>query len=202
MDTNRIQARIALGRFIVLPCFILLLATPTADAETRYFKVAEWPGNVKVGDSYLLPLTDPAHIAHAENLITLGPGTAGRTIPLARIAPVPDGINRDLNQPGHPFWSWHVTELVDFVDVTIEIYDGRPSMVEDDLNFWMNNTGGMIGFWSYTVVEDVTHLIPEPASHALFSLGGMLLLCRRRRQCAPSIRRIPQNTPHNPTREM
>lgn len=170
----------ATGWRVALSCLLLTVTVQSAAAETRYFKVAEWPGNVHVGDSYVLPVTDPAHIAHAEDLISRGPAAAGSAIPVARIAPGGDGINRDFNQVGHPLWSWHVTELQGFFDVTIEIIDGTPSMVEDDIPFWMGNTGGQIGFWSYTVVEDVTAQVPEPASSTLILIGTAAALLRRR----------------------
>jgi hypothetical protein len=169
---------IIMYRHVTLLCLLLMVNVCSAAVDTRYFKVAEWP-KVHHGDSYILPLTDPADITHAENLITLGPKAVGQTIVLAHIAPSADGINRDVSQPGHPLWSWHVTNFDAFVDFTIEIYDGNPSMVENDMEFWMNNTGGVIGFWDYTVVEDVTALIPEPATLAMLTLGGLVIVRRR-----------------------
>lgn len=36
-------------------------------------------------------------------------------------------------------WSWHmVPATVEAVDMSIEVCDGRPSMVEDDLDYWLN----------------------------------------------------------------
>lgn len=46
------------------------------------------------------------------------------------LAPGDDGYN----QP----WSWHlVPATVHTADVAIEVCDGRPSMVEDDLEYWL-----------------------------------------------------------------
>jgi len=45
-----------------------------------------------------------------------------------------------FNEP----WSWHlVPDTVRMVDFSIEIYDGRPSFVEDELDYWL----GSIGFY-------------------------------------------------------
>ena len=36
-------------------------------------------------------------------------------------------------------WSWHLDpETVEVADVTTEVCDGRPSMVEDDLDYWLD----------------------------------------------------------------
>src|SRR5687768_4637202 len=75
-------------------------------AETVYFLVAELEGLETHGDSYVLPLNDPAHIQHARDLIEFGPDVAGEFIVLADIAAGADNINRDLLAPGKPAWSW------------------------------------------------------------------------------------------------
>ena len=66
--------------------------------------------------------------------------------------------NKDLLQNGT--WSWSVSEFEGFVGSTIEILDGNPSTVEEDIEFWFQNTSnsgdfGMIGFWSYSIVREV-----------------------------------------------
>ncbi len=167
---------------VALSCLFVTVMFHSANAETRYFKVAEWPGLERLGDSFVLPLTDPAAITHAEDLISLGPDVAGGTIPVCLITPGADGINRDFNQKDAPPWSWHVTEFQGFADFTIELIDGNPTTVENDVPWWMNNTDGQIGFWSYTVVEDVTHQVPEPSSMLLLCIGAFALIGMRRRK--------------------
>ena len=150
-----------------------------AAAQTAYFLVSERPEAVVHGDSYVLPLTDPAAIAHARALITAEPGTLA-SIAVAQIAAGPDGINRNHLAPGAPAWSWHVTGFEGFADTTIEILDGWPTFVEQDVQGWIANTGGMIGFWNYTVTAE---LVPEPAGAGLIAaaLTATAAFARRRR---------------------
>lgn len=143
--------------FLVAICSLfagLLPGCPPA-GQTRYFLVAEM-GDELHGDSYILPLSEPADIAHARALIR-DPEATGATIAVARIG---EGgqegpyVNRNLAGSGET-WSWRVTEFVGFSDFSIEIYDGWPTYVEENLDEWMLNTEGTIGFWGYTVVREV-----------------------------------------------
>ena len=106
------------------------------------------------GDSYVLPLSDPEDIAHARALIADGPSIGGAIV-VARVAPGFDGINRNIKAQDMPPWSWHVTEFEEFADQTVEILDGNPTLVEEDVEFWMENTGGRVGFWGYTVTAEL-----------------------------------------------
>jgi hypothetical protein len=93
-------------------------------AESIRFLVGEI-GEPEHHDAYVLPLSDPAAIAHARELISTGP-SAGAPIAVAKIAKGANGINRNVLAPGSPAWSWHVTEFEGFADNTIEILDGWP----------------------------------------------------------------------------
>lgn len=124
---------------------------------TVYFKVSEI--SPEHGDSFILPLTDEAAIAHARAIIA--DASTERRLILAKVVATNGAEivhNVDLNK--NTVWSWKVSELIDFVDFTIEIYDGGPSDVED-MDFWFPNTNngsttsGIIGFWNYTVEEEV-----------------------------------------------
>jgi hypothetical protein len=157
-------------RLLISVLALSAAGAPAARAETVYFKVAE--PFVNHADSYVLPLSDPADIAAARNIIDQGPLNVLERIVVARIAPGADGINQNLNAPFQS-WDWHVTEFLGFAEFTIEIYDGWPTYVQSDVPGWMANTGGIVGFWSYTVVAEVP--VPEPPSHALLILGGACL---------------------------
>jgi hypothetical protein len=111
---------------------VVCAACAWSRAETVYFLVAELPGQETHGDSYVLPLSDPAQIVHARDLIARGPFVAGEFIVMADIAAGADGINRDLLAAGDPKppWSWHVTNVEGFVDITAELFDSWPTFVE------------------------------------------------------------------------
>lgn len=48
------------------------------------------------------------------------------------------GGDGGFNQP----WSWHLDpSTVHAVDMAIELCDGRPSMVEESLDYWLNTVG-------------------------------------------------------------
>jgi hypothetical protein len=160
--------------FLTTALAALLLTAADAQAGTVYFVVGEIPGEEVHGDSYVLPLSDPADIAEARALIASA-GTSGPRIVTARIGEGADGVNRDYRENGAPAWSWHVTEFLGFQDTTIEVLDGWPSDVERDVPAWIDNTNGQIGFWSYTVVGELPS-VPEPSSLVLASLGGVGML--------------------------
>lgn len=49
-------------------------------------------------------------------------------------------------------WSWHWDpETVEVADASIELCDGRPSLVEDDLSYWLETVGRFCP-WGATVV--------------------------------------------------
>ncbi|MBX9787901.1 MAG: PEP-CTERM sorting domain-containing protein [Pirellulales bacterium] len=148
-------------------------------AAPVYFFVSERPGSQFHLDSYLLPLDNPADIAAARDIIKQGPGQAKSPIVFARIAPGADNINKNLYPPFQT-WSWHVTEFLGFADLGAELYDGWPTYVEQDVQGWMDNTNGIIGFWSYRLVSEV--VVPEPSTWALATAAmGVLALVGWRR---------------------
>jgi hypothetical protein len=52
-------------------------------------------------------------------------------------------------------WSWHlVPETVEFVEHTIELCDGLPSFVEEELDEWLNNVGTYCPWLSEIVAEE------------------------------------------------
>lgn len=91
-------------------------------------------------ETFRVRITAPDQIREAERLLNTGEernvtGTLQRG----------DG---GFNAP----YSWHLDpETVEFVDVTIEVCDGLPSFIEEDLDYWVDTVGTYCP-WSSQVV--------------------------------------------------
>jgi hypothetical protein len=179
---------------LVAAC-ISLADAGAARAATVYFVVAERPEVRVLGDAYVLPLSADADIAHARDLIARGPDAAGAAIVCAEISAGADGINRDVLAAGQPLWDWHVSGFEGFGDMGIELTDGNPTQVGDDVQGWILNTRrsedeatGHIGFWNYTVVAElpVTPTVPLPAALPVGCAGLFAIMAA---QWWPRIRR-------------
>lgn len=150
---------------------LLLLLSVPAQAATRFFLVAEIADPCLHCDAYVLPLSDPAHIQRAEELIA-----GGATLPfiaVAQIAAGADGVNRNHLAAEVPPWSWHVTGFFGFAELTVEVCDGWPGLVEQNVDAWILSTGGQVCFWSYTVVSELP-APPRPVPSA--GAGSLALL--------------------------
>jgi hypothetical protein len=118
-----------------------------------------------VGDSYILPLTSSTSIRQARDLLRYGPSGQPH-IAVCEITRGADGINRDVLAAGEPLWSWHVSAFLGFADNTAEYMDGSPTSVEQNPGVWFPTTydlegnaypfdTGTIGFWDYTVTQEL-----------------------------------------------
>lgn len=140
----------------VIAMTLALAGSPVSAQQTVWFVVAENPAiPVTHGDSFLLPLTRPEDIANARRFIAEGPSSGVGSIATVGIAAGGDGFNRDVRGAGAPAWSWHVTGFAGFADFTIELCDGWPTFVEQDVQAFIANTGGVMCFWTYSVVEEL-----------------------------------------------
>ena len=159
------------------PALLVLASLPsTADAAPTYFLVGEIPGRERNYDSYVLPLEDPADVAHARRLIAEGPGI-GRPLVVAIATAGADGINGDYVPPDTRLWSWHISDFHGFADVTAELLDSSPTASE---TYFASGAGSNleIGYWNYTVVAEMPN-VPDPTAPAALAPLAALLLRRR-----------------------
>src|SRR3981189_3331129 len=82
------------------------------------------------GEAFSIALSGASMIARASEFLS-----AGRfTIVTGQLAHGDGGFNAP--------WSWHLRpETVSFVDASVEVCDGCPRMVENDLAYWVDNLG-------------------------------------------------------------
>jgi hypothetical protein len=153
-------------------CLIVLCMTVTLRADTVYFLVSEFPEAIEKGDSYVLPLENPADIAHARDLVLHG-RSAGKALVDADMVAGADNINRNILALGKPAWSWHISHFNGFNDLSLELNDFSPTQIEEDVQGYIDNTGGgnvdsdgdgipdgnatvgHIAFWNYTVTHEL-----------------------------------------------
>jgi len=97
-----------------------------------------------VDEEFRIRLTDPVRIAQARRILN------GQETPKIVTGPLAAG-NGGFNLG----WSWHlVPEDTHFAEFSIELCDGKPSFVEEDLDYWLNTVGTFCP-WSAIVVDEV-----------------------------------------------
>lgn len=131
----------------------------TTEVPMAYFLVGDRHRYPEGGESYVLPvpLKQTNAIKHAREIIDEGHENVNKTIVIARIGNGADGINRDYLPKNHHLWSWHVIKFEEFAESVVGTLDGKPSLVEEDVEGWINSPlkKGMIGFLNYTVLEEI-----------------------------------------------
>jgi hypothetical protein len=162
LEQNSIEVILTFMKSLWRTFILILLALEPAEmnaASTVYFLVAEPPGRVVHGDSYVLPLARQEDIEHARYLIALGSSVFSSNhlaLVVAYVVAANDDINRNFVDPRLPRWSWQITEFLAFSDATMEILDGSPTQLEGGID-WSSPGSGVheIGFWNYTVVREL-----------------------------------------------
>lgn len=95
------------------------------------------------GETFDVLIRDPQRIAEAQSLV----GQGHVKIVNGRLARGDGGFNAP--------WSWHlVPGTIEFVDLTTEVCDGRPSDVEADVEYWVETVGRFCP-WGTEVVARV-----------------------------------------------
>ena len=134
---DSIRSRPALRAVAVL---FLAAAMSCEDAPTTPDPSAVFELEVS-GETFRTVVDDPASIAGLDE--RLASGRRGVVIGELRRG---DG---DVNAP----WGWHwAPATVHAADVAVELCDGRPSMVEADLDYWIDTVGSFCP-WGALVVR-------------------------------------------------
>lgn len=115
-----------------------------SEQEPRYFEFTSSDENIDY--SFVAKTTDPEVIEKAESQLQLPLDQRGLH------------INGDIERGNNGYnnnWSWHFTPgSWNLVEVSVEVCDGRPQMVEDDLDYWVDEVGYFCP-WSSIVLREV-----------------------------------------------
>ncbi|MDR8394575.1 hypothetical protein NC796_25745 [Aliifodinibius sp. S!AR15-10] len=139
----------AFCRAKLLWLFSLLFAlsscgTSTDGEEVRYYEFTHQ--DEEINYSFIAKTSNPDVIANVEE--ELAKPFDERSMHInGDIARGNDGYNQG--------WSWHfLPEQWDLASVSTEVCDGRPGMVEEDLDYWVDQVGYFCP-WSSRVLREV-----------------------------------------------
>lgn len=131
--------------YIVLLGLLLLLGSGCDEAATQktvedgyLFRTRSAPS-----EDFIAITTDSSVIAVLDQQLLLPPEQRFKIIN----GPIAAG-NGDHNLD----WSWHfLPSEWEMVDLTIELCDGRPSLIEADLDYWLDTVGQFCPWGAYVV---------------------------------------------------
>lgn len=131
----------------IVMSMLLFASCDTSDTESEgaifAVRACQGSGVAPSGETFHVRITDPDVIEEAERLIE---SEEQRIIS----APLRRG-DGGFNEP----WSWHLDpDSVEFADLTIELCDGCPHMIEEDLDYWIGTVGRYCP-WSTELVARV-----------------------------------------------
>ncbi len=127
----RVFLLIVLGLFLVAVSGACGVATPTPDR-------GELSGGILatfevVGEEFRVWVTNPETI---QQILDLQRGASEASIPNGVVLRGPG--QADHNQP----WSWHLDpQDIEMAEVTMELCDGTPSFVEEELDYFVDTVG-------------------------------------------------------------
>ncbi len=99
-----------------------------------------------VDEEFKIRLEDPATIAQARRILS---GQEPQKIVIGRLAAGDGGFNTG--------WSWHLLPgETEFAEAAIELCDGKPSFVEEDLDYWLNTVQYYCPWSARVVSEEAT----------------------------------------------
>ena len=127
-----VAACLLVGTFLVAAPSALAQSGEGVDPVVATFETAD-------GSTFRALLERPEDIARAEAALE-SDGQAG--IPSGALAEGDGGINAPH--------AWHLVN-VELADVTIELCDGTATMVDEDLDYWLNTVGQFCP-WSATLI--------------------------------------------------
>lgn len=132
---HRAGRRVLRGLFVIVPAMLTGACSDGSTSPTTLDRFA-----VQVSGETFVVMVSADEVAGFE--ARLASGETG--VVSGTLAPGDGGYNAP--------WGWHmVPASVHTADLAVEVCDGRPSMVEADLDYWLDTVGAFCP-WGATVV--------------------------------------------------
>lgn len=130
--------------FLFITLTACSLSPEDEESDTRYYEFTH--RDEEIDYSFVAKTSDPAVVAKVEDQLALPLSERNLHIH-GDIVRGNDGYNNN--------WSWHfVPDAWDMVEISTEVCDGRPQMVEDDLDYWVDQVGYFCP-WNSVVLREV-----------------------------------------------
>lgn len=135
--------------FAALVAIIALGSLAGCDSDANDIKDSQLDGGILAtfdvsGTEYRIWITNETTI---DQVLALQAGTSDANIPNGEILRGPG--RTDHNDP----WSWHISpENIEMAELTIELCDGNPTFVEENVDYFVNTVGNYCP-WSAELVD-------------------------------------------------
>lgn len=150
MRSKRSESKRQMGKKVGLVAVLALIVAATLLTLVLAFRAYHMPRGLSGGILVTFDVQDETMKVWITNQKTIEDVFAafeGRSN-----ATIPNGKLVRGSAYGNP-WSWHLDpEDIEMAELTIEIYDGLPSEVERDLDYWLN-TVNRFAPWSARMVQ-------------------------------------------------
>lgn len=139
----------AFGLAVVSACVLAACGGSSGDESPPATTFVFRSHGMSVSEDFRATTTSPEVIAQARAQLRL-PVAERRMFPSGALVAGNGGVN--------PGWSWHLDDL-HLAEMTIELCDARPSMVEADLAYWIGTVKRFCPWTAYVHAEVVTPVL-------------------------------------------
>lgn len=140
---NSSKTILTLTAILLLP-LMMACSTDSDDENERYYEFTHESDDINY--TLVAKTTNQEVIAKAEQELSL---------PFDERSMHINGVIERGNPGYNSDWSWHFVEnRWDLVEISAEVCDGRPSFVEEDLDYWVDQVGRFCP-WSARIVGEV-----------------------------------------------
>lgn len=178
---------LSLSKCLLASTMAIAFGLPALQAETVYFLAGGATlESAPRSQAYVVPVSDPAMIAQARQILADRPNRYASTNwrLRVRIAAGADGLNKNFFSPDRTVWNWHATEFIRFVfvdygasgpggpgtgdptappDLPERSYSASPRDISENAAGFIAQYGDVIELWGYSLMAEINPTAPSSA---------------------------------------